>query len=280
MDSDQPNFQSLRIIRDNTLLISIASEYISENIFMEKFGKEIKKCLSVLKNDIISLKKQFPGKFTQEVNTDGIISSFENTAEEMLSGSEEIKNNCRTGKLAKSLDTDVDKITEAIDKIWHQVKGSDVKYTTSDSIGTFFDRLNIFSGIASLLKGIVKVLFIIVIILLAGFSYLYFTMEKEAPILEENKEIMAFIEEEKIVLQEFENKKADAQKELKKYKNSELLRKDKIAILDIETRIQEINQDIHKIEGQIDAHNKTMEQNNEKMEAIRSKPFLDKLLKQ
>ncbi len=280
MSLDQPNFQSLRKIRDNTLLLSIANEYLGENVFMVKMGKEIKKCLSVLKEDIISLKKQFPGKFAQEVNTDSIMKSFETTSEEMLSGSDEIIKKCTAGKLGIDLNADVGKITEAIDRIWHQVKGSDIKYTPTDSISTFFSRLNIFSGILRLFTSIVRILVFVIIILLAGFSYLYFTMEKEEPFVRENSEIMAFINDKKANLSELEKKKADINKDLKKYQNSKLLRKDKIAIIDLETRVQELNNEIHLIEGQIDTRERIMENNNEKLEKIRGKSFLDKLLKQ
>ena len=280
MNIDQPIFQSLRNIRDSAFLLSIANEYLNENVFLKKIGTEISKNLSALKDDIIALKKQFPGKFTQEVNTDNIMNSFKTTTKEMLLDSDEIINKCTTGKLGTALNADVDKITEAIEKIWRQVKGTDVKYTATDSIGGFFSRFNIFSGLARLLGGAFKIILIVLIILLAGFSYLYFTMEKEAPILKENKELLTFIEKKQAVLHDLENKKSEAQKSLKTHNSKKLDRKDKIAIIDLETRIQELNQEIHLVEGQIDTRKSTMEKNNEKLEIMRRKSFLDRLLKQ
>lgn len=280
MSDNQPEFQSVRYMRDNTILLSIANEYLSEEVYVAKIGKEIKKILSVLKKDIIALKKQFPGKFTQEVNTDNIVASFNKTAEEMLSCSDEVLKKCSTGKLGLTLNADLEKITEAIEKIWHQVKGSDVQYTATDSISGFFSRLNVFSGIASLFSSFIKILFILFIILLGGFSYLFFTMENEGPVLKESQVIMGYIEEKQALLKELENKKADAQKDLKKHKSDKLLRKDKIAIITIETKIQEYNQEIHSLEGQIELRQKNLEENNEKLETLRNKPFLDKLLKQ
>ena len=279
MNTDYPDYQSLRNIRDNTLLLTIAKEYISENVYLKKIGTEIKKNLSVLKDDIIALKKQFPGKFTQEVNTDGIMCSFEAVAQEMVSGSDDLKKNCISGKIAAVLSTDIIKITEAIDKIWHQVKGSDVKYTATDSINGFFDRFNIFSGIARLLSGAVKILLFLLVIFLAGFSYLYFTMEKEGPILAENRGIASYIEEKQTVLNDLENKKSEAQKNLKAHESGKLLRKDKIAIIDIETQIQELNQKIHAVEGLINTRKQTLDENNEKLEILKNKPFLDRLIK-
>ncbi|MBN2419070.1 MAG: hypothetical protein JXL81_06765 [Deltaproteobacteria bacterium] len=279
MNTDQPDFQSLRNIRDNTLLITIAKEYLSENIFLKKIGSEIKKNLSALRDDIVALKKQFPGKFTQEVDTDSIMNSFESTTHEMLSGGDELKKNCISGKLGVTLNSDVVKITEAIEKIWHQVKGSDIKYTATDSISGFFDRLNVFSAIARLFSRFIRIIILIFIILIAGFFYLFFTMEKEAPILADNKVLITFIDEKKVVLNELERKKSDAQKKLKALESGKLQRKDKIAILDIETQIQGLNQEIHAVEGLINIRMQALDENNKKLEILEKKSFLDKLFR-
>ena len=77
-----------------------------------------------------------------------------------------------------------------------------------------------------------------------------------------------------------EKKKADAQKTLKNHESSDLLRKDKIAIINIETQIQEFNQEIHLLEGQIDSRKQALDENNKKLEKLKSKSFLDKLIKQ
>lgn len=280
MSMNQPNFQSLRKINDSALLLSVANEYLGENVHITKIGLEIKDNLSVLKDDIKALKKQFPGKFTTEINTDKILNSFESTAQEMLSGSDEVKKDCISGKLGMTLDADVSKITEAIDKIWQQVKGTDVKYTKTDSISGFFSRLNLISGVVSLFSGIVKILMLFLIIILAGFSFLYFTMEKESTILNENKKIMAIIEEKKAVLKDLERKKAEAQKSMKPHESGNLQRTDKIAIIDYETQVQEANQEIHTIEGQIQSRKEEVAKNDEKLKVLKGKSFMERLLRQ
>ena len=90
---------------------------------------------------------------------------------------------------------------------------------------------------------------------------------------------MTFIEEKKALITELEKKKTDAQKDIKARESNRLLRKDKIAIIDTETRIQELNQEIHLVEGQIDTRRQIMDKNNEKLEELKRKPFLDRLLK-
>ncbi|NLD37256.1 MAG: hypothetical protein GX654_10350 [Desulfatiglans sp.] len=279
MTINKADFYSLRNIRDNFLLISIGYEYLAENVYLAKFGKEIKKSLVHLRDDIKFLKKEFPGKFTAEVNTDVIMKSFDRTVENMLSGKDSVISECKSGKLGENLGDDIKKVTEAIGKIWHQVKGTDVKYTKSDQISGFFGRLNLLSGAVKLISGVFKIVFLALIILLAGFSYLFFTMERESPLLKENKEISAFIQEKKALLKEKEDTKKDAQLRLKSFSSRNLLREDKIAILDLETKIQVYNNEINIIEGQIESEFRQMDENTKKIEKIRAKTFVERLLR-
>ncbi len=279
MTVNNADFYSLRNIRDNSLLITIANEYLAENVYLTKFGKEMKKSLASLKDDIKYLKKEFPGKFTTEVNTDVILKSFDKTAENMLSGGDSIISECKSGKLGENLGADIKKITEAIEKIWNQVKGGDVKYTKSEQISGFFGRLNLISGAWRLFTGVFRVVLLIIFILLAGFSFLFFTMEKESSVIKENQKLMTFILEKKAALKELEETKKETQKSLKSLGSRNLLRTDKINILDLETKIQVCNNDINIIEGQIEARNREIDKNNERIEKIRAKSFIDRLFR-
>ncbi len=202
MTVNKADFYSLRNIRDNFLLISIGYEYLAENVYLAKFGKEIKKSLTILRDDIKFLKKEFPGKFTTEINTDIILKSFDQTAENMLSGGDSVISECKSGKLAESLGADIKKITEAIEKIWNLVKGGDVKYTKTEQISGFFGRLNFLPGVLKLISVAFKIAFLALIILLAAFSYLFITMERESPLLKKNREIMSVIQDKKLLLKE------------------------------------------------------------------------------
>jgi hypothetical protein len=65
MTVNKADFYSLRNIRDNFLLISIGYEYLAENVYLAKFGKEIKKSLTILRDDIKFLKKEFRANLQQ-----------------------------------------------------------------------------------------------------------------------------------------------------------------------------------------------------------------------
>ncbi len=279
MSLNQPDFQSLRNMRDNTILLSIANEYLAENVYIIKIGSEISKNLAVLKEDIRSLKRQFPGRFVEEINTEKILGSFEKTAQDMVSCSDGIKIDAYSGKLGTALSGDLKMLTDAIEKIWQQVNGREVRYTKTDSLSTLFSRLNVFPAIFNLFLRLTRIVTILFILGLAGFSYLYVTMEKEGSIFNENRETMAFIEEKKMRLGDLEKKKDETQKSLKDLSKGELLRRDKIAIIDLETRILELNREIQVIEGQVEAKQRLLDNNREKLEKIKEKSFLDRLFR-
>ncbi len=280
MSQNQPDFQSLKVIRDNATLLSVGNEFLGRNIFLQKIGNEITESASVLKDDIKTLKKQFPGKFATEVDTDKVMSDFDDIAQKMLSCDDEIKSSCESGELGKKLCSNVKEITESIGKIWIQVKGSEIKYKKADSISIFFDRLNIVSNTASLFIKITKMLVLLLVILASVFCYLYFTMEKEDKILNENMAISEFIVIKKAELKKAETGKNDVQKTLDSYNVKEPMREDKIAVIDLETKIQQYNQEIHVLEGLIEIRENELAENNKKLKTLREKTFTERLFKQ
>ena len=74
MDS-KSTFESLHGIRDNALLLSLGHQYLCGGPSLEKIGLSVDSHLKQLKDDIVALKRKFPGKFLQEqeVDTDGIV---------------------------------------------------------------------------------------------------------------------------------------------------------------------------------------------------------------
>ncbi len=97
---------ALSEIRKDSLLLSIAREYLCEDIFLIKIGKDIELNILRLKDDIISLKKKFPGKFATEVETDSILEKINATALALIEPGIEIKENCRSGELGRKLESD------------------------------------------------------------------------------------------------------------------------------------------------------------------------------
>ena len=280
MSINQPDFQSLRVLRDNATLLSVGSEYLGKNVYLQKIGNEINENIPVLKEDIKTLKKQFPGKFADEVDTDKIMNNFDDIAQEMLSCDDEIKSGCESGALGKKLCSNVKDITESIEKIWIQVKGSEVKYKKTDSLSILLGKLNIISNTTSVFVKTFRLLGLVLIVLLTVFFYLFFTMENEGDILDKNITITEFIEAKNTELKETNARKIELKQKLDSYGAKITLREEKIAVIDLETKIQQYNQEIHVLEGLIEMRQDELAENNEKLETLREKTFLQRLLRQ
>jgi len=272
---------ALNTIRKNTLLLTIAKEYLCEDVFLIKLGNNIKQNIQRLKDDISSLKKKFPGKFATEVETDDILEKISATAQALIDADKDIKEGCKSGELGRKLEADVKSIAEAVNLIKIQVQGKKLIYTRKES---FF---NIFSGLRSIGRSLgsalilgVKILSCLIIIAIVAFSYLYFTMEKEGPILKEIAESREFISDRQKSISQLELRKKEVSEEIELLEKNGITRDEKIAIMDLEMEIQKINQDSNSIEAEINAHEKKISDNQKKIEEIKKTSFIERLLRQ
>ena len=277
MNDSQYEVKALNDLRGNALLLLMANEYICEEKFLIKIGGEIDKSVQKLKEDISLLKKEFPGKFASEVETDDIMEKISNTAQSMLRPGIEIQESCVLGKLGGELESDVKSIANAVNLIKAQVKGSDLTYSRKDSISNTFDSLKESIG-GKIILGL-KILCGIILIAIVAFIYLFVTMEREGALLKEIAESQTRIKTQQELLSQLDTKKEKISKELKSLDKTNLFREDKIAIMDLEVEIHNINEDRHKIEAEIAAHEKKISDNQKRVEEIKKVPFIKRLLR-
>ena len=270
-------FHSFSKINDNAILLELGKEYMCHDIFLKKIGSEINKNIDLLVNDIADLRKQYPGKLASEISTDKIIEKMKGAAGDLLSCDDKIKSDIMSGKFAASLNSQLKEMKGAVNKLWVQVKGSDLKFSRKDSLGNLIGRSQIFSGLGSLASLFIKLLAVILVIAVAGFIYLYITMEKEDTYIKENLEISAYIEQQLDRVKEIEARKSELQDKLAVENRKELTSKVKIAILDMELEIQELNNELHGIEGSINSRKTAMSENNQRIEELEKKSLFEKL---
>lgn len=281
MDDIQYAVGALSEIRKDSLLLSIAKEYLCEDIFFMKIGKDIESNIRRLKDDIISLKKRFPGKFATEVETDGILEKINTTALALIKPGIDIKEDCRSGELGRKLESDIKSITDAVNIISLQVQGRHVPYTRKEAV------LNLFAGLKDTGRSVgntlilgAKILFCFIIIAIAAFLYLFYTMEKEESLLKEITESRAVISERQDSLSQMELRKEEISQEIKSLEKKDMVRGEKIAIMDLEVEMQKINQDRNSFEAEIIVHEKKITDNLKKIEELKKTPFIKRLLRQ
>ncbi|MFC1839226.1 hypothetical protein ACFL1N_06590 [Thermodesulfobacteriota bacterium] len=272
-------FHSFSKIKDNAILLELAKEYICHDVFLEKIGNEIKENIDLLKKDIADLRKQYPGKFTTEVDTEGIIKKLEDTTGGLSSHDDKTKSGIMSGKLGTALNSQLKDMKEAIKQIWVQVKGSELKFSRKDSLEGFLGLSQIYSKLGSLALILGKGIAVLLVIAIGCFIYLFVTMEKESTYQKENEANNIFIEEQINRVREIEARKAELNEGLAIEDKKEDTQETIIAIMKMETEIQELNHELHQIEGTIDSRKASISENDEKIEELDKKSFIETLLK-
>lgn len=282
MDFDpQNNFGALKEIRDRVLMLSLGNAYLCEEPFLKKIGQAINLNLVKLKEDIISLKKRFPGKFTDEVETDEILNGINSIAQHLQNPDKEINEKCTVGALGRELEESVNTLTEAINAIRIQVEGESPVYTKADSILGLFGWLRPVGNLMATLSGFIVKLFVFLIIAsILIFSYLFLTMEKEGSILKGIAKSEAYIQSQQEILSQLDYEKEQISRQIESIEKRGLNRQDKIEIMDLEMGINKIDDKRHKIEAEISMYDKELKDNQRKIEEIKKKSFIKKLLRQ
>jgi hypothetical protein len=281
MDDIELALGALTDLRKNTLLLSIAKEYLCEDLFLVKIGKDIEHNISRLKDDISVLKKKFPGKFAVEVETDSVLEKIKDTVLTLVDPKDDIKENFMSGELGRKLESDVKSISEAVNIIRVQVLGKRVSYTPEEAILNQFTRLkDIGSSFTKTLILVSKILFCIIVITAAAFFYLYYTMEREEPLLNEITAIQSLISERQTSLSQIESRREEISKEIKSLENKDMFRSEKIALMDLEMEMQKLNQERDNYEAEVTTRKKDIADKMEKIEEIKKTPFIKRLLRQ
>lgn len=270
-------FHSFGKIKDNAILLDLAKEYIVHDVFLEKIGTEIKENIDQLKTDISDIRKQYPGKFATEVNTDGMIKKLEETTGGLPSHEGKLKSEIMSGKFGTALSSQLKELKEAIKKIWVQVKGSELKYTRKDTLEGL--QLQLLSKLAPVAVILGKIVAVLLVIALGSFIYLFVTMEKESTYQKENEASNIFIEEQMSRVRAIEAKLAEVEEALDKEGKKEETQLVKIEILNLGSERDTLTNDLNDIVAEINSREESIKENNEKIEELSKISFMDKLLK-
>jgi hypothetical protein len=272
---------ALTEIRKDSILLSIAKDYLWEDLFLIKIGKDIEHNVIRLKDDIAALKKKFPGKFAVEVETDSVLEKIKATALTLIDPKADITENFMSGELGRTLESDVKSISDAVNIIRVQVLGKRATYTREEAILNRFARLkDIGSSFANMLILFSKILFCIILIAAAAFVYFYYTMEREEPLLKDITEIQSLISERQSSLSQLESRREEISEEIRSLEKKDMARSERIAIMDLEVEMQKLNQDRDNYEAEIAAREKEIADKMKKIEEIKKTPFIKRLLRQ
>lgn len=270
------SFTALNDIRDHAYLLSLGSESLCEDPFLVKIGTFIDSRLDEVKENIVSLKKQFPGKFVSEVNTNDILESLGDISRRLQRPDIGIHEKCVAGELGKELEETVRSLTRAIKTIKTQVEGGTPSYSKTDSAVNLFRRIG---SIGSLVRLVAKCLVPLVIAAVFVFSFLFITMEKEGTFLEKIAQDEEIVQSQQKKLSELVLEKKTVSSKIEGIRRNGMSRQDKITVLELSIKVQDLEKKTGNLQEEIFVLETRIRNNRKKIEDMKAKSFMKRLLR-
>jgi hypothetical protein len=276
----QESLRSIHGIRDMALMLSIGNAYLCDAVFLRKIGHTIDTHLKELKSDISSLKKQYPGKFEKEVETDQVLEGIQTTAQNLQEPDKDITKKCSAGELGRELEASVDILAETVEAIRIQVEGELEGYSKKEALLAQVGKVkSVGHLIAVLISSAFKVIGVLVLVAAMVFSYLYFTMESEEALLKEVNQSKSQVESQMKLIARLEGERTEVAGKLDSIPGGELDREGKVEVMNLTMQVHKLDERVHSAEVQIELHRKKIKDTEKRIADMRKKTFLQRLLR-
>jgi hypothetical protein len=279
--SPHNRLSALQEIRDRAYLLSLGNAYLCEDVFVRKIGTEIVSMVKALSEDIIAIKKRFPGKFTDDVDTEALLKELHARAGALQNPDSAMNDKCAAGELGRELEQTVQDLARAIKRITAKVEGSLPEYTKKDAVIAVLGKAKAPASIAasSFVRLIFKVVAFLLILATGPFVYLLVTMEREPALLGDVRKNEALIRSQREIIASLEKEKSVINRQIEELRRKEEDRQDKIAIMDLNVRVHGLDDKQSKSEVEIANLEEKIKEDKAKVEEIQKKPFIQRLLR-
>jgi hypothetical protein len=280
-DADQQEVEkAIRAIQDIAIMLTGAPEYVCEARILKRCSEDIEAKLDYLETYISGLKKKFPGKFPETLNPDSPLSEIREIAAKMSNGSSEIEAKCRAGELGNELSMGLTELRGVVRDIWDTLSGKVSKYNLADRVVNLGVKLkSLLLDLSPIASTTGKIILAVVLVLLFTFLYLCFTMESEDALLATIEEDLVYIQTQKDTLQKHRSEYQEIVSNINSLKIKELSREEKIQFLDLSTQEKKVKELIDSLLFSMEKRGKEVAEKEKRLEELRKKSFLLKLLK-
>jgi len=272
--------RALHEIRDSAIILSLGNDYLSQEPILVKIGRIIDQNVEKMREEISILKRQFPGKYDPEIDTENILGAIQGTARVLQQPDEVLSEKGRIGELGKGLESKIRELTSAIDEIRAKVEGGSPTYTVKDSF------LGLFSGFSEAGRPISRILSwtfkIIGVFLGVSFlitAYLFITMDRESSLLKKIAVAKSEIQSKQESISDLETKRNEFTRKVSDIEKKKLLREDKITIMDLEIKIHNLDEEIRRLQTEINVRQDRITDTKNKVDEIKGKSFWERMLK-
>jgi len=273
-----PTFAALHDIRDNAILLSLGKAFLCEEVFLIKIGHAIDESLEHLREDILSLKMRFVGKFVEDVDTDSILDELHSQATFLQNPDRRVTDKCTVGTLGAELEETVGVLTQAIRTIKGKVEGEVEEYTKKEAVVKGAKTAG--SLVSSVVSLVIKLVVVLLLLALGPAIYLGVTMDREGSLQNQIAESKAYIQSQRAQIESLRKERDELSGRIESSQGDNLSRQQKLEIMDLNVKVHGLDQRVHKAEAEITEHERVIKLSQQKIQEIKAKPFLQRFLRQ
>jgi hypothetical protein len=273
-------FPALHDVRDKVLLLSLGNAFLCEEVFLKKTGGAIESQLENLREEIVELKMKYPGKFATEIDTDSIIEDLHAHSQRLQKPNKGILDKCTIGALGRSMEETLDALTTAIRTIKRKVEGETPAYTAKDSVLGVIDKAKTpASMVTRLITVALKTAVILLLLSLGPLAYLVLSMDRESPLVKEIAESEAVVRSHREAVVSMQRERETLWQRIEAMKSDDAPREIKLEIMELNVKMNSLDQSRHRAEAEISAHEENIRIKKQRLQNIKEKPFLERLLR-
>ena len=269
--------KAIKAIQNVAIMLTGASEYVCEAGILKRLSGEIEANLERLETEIASLKKEFPGKFPKILSPDSSLSKIRDVATMLKGDDADMEADCRSGDLGNKLNAGTLELREILRDTLDTLGGKVARYSFTDKIADFRGKMK--PSLSPLASYAGKAVLGTLLVAISSFVYLSLTMEREDVLLSSIKDDLAFVEEQKGALRRQRQEYREIRENIKSLQGKELARGGKIELLNLSKKEREITEFIDTTLVAIENKEREIAEKNKKIEEIRKKSFLQKLVR-
>ena len=273
-----PTFAALHEIRDKAILLSLGKAFLCEEVFLVKIGHAIDESLEHLREDILSLKMRFVGKFVEDVDTDSILDDLHSQAGFLQAPDGRVTDKCTVGTLGAELEETVGVLTQAIRTIKGKVEGEVEEYTKKEAVVKGAKTAG--SLASSVVSLVIKLVVLLFLLALGPAIYLGVTMDREGSLQNQIAENKATIQSKRAQIESLRKERDELSGRIESSQGDNLSRQQKLEMMDLNVKVHGLDQRVHKAEAEITEHERVIKLSQQKIEEIKAKPFLQRYLRQ
>jgi hypothetical protein len=261
-------------------MLSLGNAFLCEEVFLKKIGASIDSHVENLREEILTLKMKFPGKFATEIDTDSALEDLRSHAQRLRNPTKGIIDKCTIGALGQEMGETLDELTTAIRTVKRKVEGEPPSYTAKDSVLGVLEKAKTPASMVSRLVSLsIKTVLILALLSVGPLIYLVLSLDRESALQKEIAETESYIRSQREIVFSSEQAREEVSKKIEDMRADDAPREVKVEMMELNVRLHGLDERRNRAEAEIANRNDKIKDMKRRLEQLRGKSLLDRLLR-